>query len=210
MFPRRPYPKKNRGPRANEQIRAAEIRLIGPNGEQIGLVTPQEGLEKAREAGLDLVEISGQVNPPVCKILDLGKHLYEQEKKERASRKKQKVVEVKEIKMSPKIEEHDYQTKLRNARRFLERGDKVKFRMFFRGREITHAERGKEVVKRFVEDLDDIAEIERDEGLQGNMIHVHFSPLKPSVKKAKKEAREAQEAKAAAEAKENEVQVEDK
>lgn len=177
--------------RSNEQIRVPEIRLIGAAGEQIGVVATEVGLEKAREAGLDLVEVTAQSKPPVCKILDLGKYLYSLDKKEKESRKKQKTVDVKEIKMTSKIEAHDYQTKLRNARRFLERGDKVKLRVFFRGREITHAERGKDLVKRFCGDLDDISEIERDEGLQGNAIHVYFMPARGKKKVAKeKEAGE--------------------
>ena len=122
--------------RANERIRSPQIRLIGAAGEQFGIVTPQEGLQRAQEAGLDLVEVAGATVPPVCRIMDLGKYLYTLGKKEKESRKKQKTIDIKEVKMTTKIDEHDYQTKLRNARRFIERGDKVKLVVFFRGREI--------------------------------------------------------------------------
>jgi len=162
--------------RANEQIRVPQIRLIGPEGEQLGIVTPKEGLIKAEEAGLDLVEVAPNVKPPVCRILDLGKYLYSLSKKEKESRKKQKVIDVKEIKMTSKIEEHDYQTKLRSARNFLERGDKVKMTMFFRGREITHSELGKKILARFIEDIADIGEVERNDGLEGNAIHIYLQP----------------------------------
>ena len=112
--------------RSNEQIRASEIRLIGADGQQVGVVPTKEGLEQAQAAGLDLVEIAPMVKPPVCRIMDMGKYLYSLSKKEKESRKKQKFVDVKEVKMCAKIAENDYQTKLRNARKFIERGDKVK------------------------------------------------------------------------------------
>ena len=162
--------------RANEQIRVPQIRLIGASGEQIGIVPTKEGLRRAQEEGLDLVEVAPNVKPPVCRILDLGKYLYSLSKKEKESRKKQKVIEVKEIKMTSKIEEHDYQTKLRSARKFVERGDKVKLTLFFRGREITHANLGEKVVQRFIQDLSDIGEVERNDGLEGNAIHMYFTP----------------------------------
>src|SRR3989338_7958709 len=126
--------------RRNERIRSPQIRLIGSDGRQIGIVSPQEGVVKAREEGLDLVEISPTAKPPVCRILDFGKYLYTLEKEEKQARKKQHVIQLKEVKVSPKIKEHDYQTKLRSAIKFLERGDKVKMSMYFRGREITHVE----------------------------------------------------------------------
>ncbi|MBI3316988.1 MAG: translation initiation factor IF-3 [Candidatus Omnitrophica bacterium] len=160
--------------RANEQIRSPQIRLINSKGEQIGIVPIKEGLRRAQEEGLDLVEVAAQVRPPVCRILDLGKYLYSLEKKEKEARKKQKVIDVKEVKMTCKIEEHDYQTKLRNARKFIERGDKVKLTLFFRGREITHFDLGERIVSRFSQDISDVAELERNEGLEGNALHLYF------------------------------------
>lgn len=169
--------------RANERIRSPQIRLIGAAGEQFGIVTPQEGLQRAQDAGLDLVEVAATTNPPVCRIMDLGKYLYTLGKKEKESRKKQKVIDIKEVKMTTKIESHDYQTKLRNARRFIERGDKVKLVVFFRGREIVYADKGRALVDRFVQDLSDIAMIERDDGLEGKAIQVYLMKITPVKKK---------------------------
>ena len=169
--------------RANERIRAAQIRLIGAEGEQFGILTPQEGLLKAQEAGLDLVEVAGGTVPPVCRIMDLGKYLYTLSRKEKESRKKQKTIDIKEVKMTTKIDEHDYQTKLRNARRFIERGDKVKLVVFFRGREIVYVGKGRALVARFVEDLSDIAMVERNAGLEGKAILLYLTRIAPVKKK---------------------------
>ena len=169
--------------RANERIRAAQIRLIGAAGEQFGVMTPQEALVKAQEAGLDLVEVAGATVPPVCRIMDLGKYLYTLEKKEKESRKKQKTIDIKEVKMTTKIGEHDYQTKLSNARRFIERGDKVKLVVFFRGREIVYVGKGRALVDRFVQDLSDIAVIERNDGLEGKAIMLYLTRSAPVKKK---------------------------
>ncbi len=169
--------------RANERIRAAQIRLIGAAGEQFGILTPQEGLLKAQEAGLDLVEVAGTTVPPVCRIMDLGKYLYTLGKKEKESRKKQKTIDIKEVKMTTKIGENDYQTKLRNARRFIEQGDKVKLVVFFRGREIVYVDKGRKLVARFVQDLADIAMIERNDGLEGKAIMLYLSRIAPVKKK---------------------------
>ncbi len=170
--------------RANDRIRVPQIRLIGSNGQQIGVVTVREGIRMAQEEGLDLVEVAPNVKPPVCRILDLGKYLYSLEKKDREARKKQKTSDLKEVKMTCKIEEHDYQTKLRNARKFIERGDKVKLTMFFRGREITHVDLGQRIINRFIEDISECAEVEKNDGLEGNLIHVYFAPrgLKKTVR----------------------------
>jgi len=169
--------------RANERIRAAQIRLIGAAGEQFGILTPQEGLLKAQEAGLDLVEVAGTTVPPVCRIMDLGKYLYTLGKKEKESRKKQKTIDIKEVKMTTKIGENDYQTKLRNARRFIEQGDKVKLVVFFRGREIVYVDKGRKLVARFVQDLADIAMVERNDGLEGKAIMLYLGRIAPVKKK---------------------------
>lgn len=161
--------------RANDKIRVPQVRLIGSGGEQIGIVNTRDAVIRAQAEGLDLVEVAPNVRPPVCRILDLGKYLYSLSKKEKEARKKQKVIEVKEIKMTPKIEDHDYQTKLRNSRKFIERGDKVKLTLFFRGREITHRELGEAIIKKFTEDLSDIAELEKNDGLEGNAFHLYFT-----------------------------------
>jgi len=142
---------------------------------------------RAEEAGLDLVEVSPTAKPPVCRILDLGKFIYSLEKKEKEAKKKQKTIDVKEVKFSPKIEEHDYQTKLRNSRKFVERGDKVKLTMFFRGREITHMNLGQKIIDRFIQDISDVADMERNDGLEGNMIHLYFiakAPVKKTTGKS--------------------------
>ncbi|HLD50346.1 MAG TPA: translation initiation factor IF-3 [bacterium] len=169
--------------RSNEQIRVPQVRLIGVNGEQIGIVPTRDALRRAQEEGYDLVEVAPLAKPPVCRILDLSKFLYNLSKKEKEARKKQKVILVKEVKMTLKIEEHDYQTKLRNARKFIERGDKVKLTMFFRGREITHADIGRRIIHRFTEDISDVAEVERNGGLEGNAIHLYFTPQAAPAKK---------------------------
>lgn len=160
--------------------------MIGSDGKQIGIVSPQEGVQRAREEGLDLVEISPTAKPPVCRILDFGKYLYTLEKEEKEARKKQHVVQIKELKVTSKIKEHDYQTKLRSAIKFLERGDKVKLTMFFRGREMSHVDLGKIILERFVQDLADLADVEKDFGLEGRMIVILFTPKISTRKKMMK------------------------
>lgn len=183
--------------RSNEQIRVPQVRLIGPDGQQIGVVAIKDALAQAQEAELDLVEVAPTAKPPVCRIIDLGKYIYSLNKKEKASKKKQKVVSVKEIKISPKIEEHDYQTKLRNGRNFIERGDKVKLSMMFRGREITHMDIGRRILDRYKKDVADIAEIERDGRLEGNLIHVYLSPMTAAKRNALKKSQTTTETPAA-------------
>lgn len=178
--------------RANERIRSPQIRLIGSNGEQIGIVPVKDALRRAQEEGLDLVEVAPNVRPPVCRILDLGKYLYSLSKKEKEARKKQKVIDVKEIKLTSKIEEHDFQTKLRNARKFIERGDKVKLTMYFRGREITHMDLGEKIIKRFITEISDVGEVERNDGLEGNAIHLYLTPKAGMKKKTSAEEARAE------------------
>lgn len=162
--------------RINEAIRVPQIRLIGSDGQQMGIVAVAEGIKRAREEGLDLVEIAPLAKPPVCRILDFGKYLYALSKKEKESRKKHKTIEVKEIKLTSKIDEHDYQTKLNHARKFLEKGNKVKLTLFFRGREITHKDRGDKMIDRFTGDLVEWGMIERNDGLEGKAIHLYLAP----------------------------------
>lgn len=154
----------------NEQIAVKEVRLIDEQGEMIGVVSVKEALDRAEEAGLDLVEVSPNAEPPVCKILDYGKYKYEQQKKANEARKKQKVVDVKEVKLRPGIEEHDFQVKLRSARKFLEHGDKVKVTMRFRGREMAHQEIGMEVLTRLQQELQDVSKIDLAPKLEGRQM----------------------------------------
>ncbi|MDP2921341.1 MAG: translation initiation factor IF-3 [Candidatus Omnitrophota bacterium] len=166
--------------RINQRIRVKEVRLIGAESEQMGIVNTQDALQKAEELGLDLVEVAGQSSPPVCRIMDYSKYKYEQEKKEKEARKHQKVVHLKEIKMKPNIEEHDYQVKIHHMRRFLERGDKAKLTMMFRGREMSHLDIGKKVVDRVIADLGEVGEIEKGPMMEGRSIFIYFMP-RPSA-----------------------------
>ncbi|MCM2343622.1 MAG: translation initiation factor IF-3 [Alphaproteobacteria bacterium] len=165
---RRPErPQEEGGLNINDQIRARQVRLIAEDGEQVGVVSIQDALARAEEAGLDLVEISPNAEPPVCKILDYGKYKYEQQKKAAEARKKQKVIEVKELKFRPSIDDHDYQVKIKAARRFLEDGDKVKITLRFRGREMAHLDLGMKVMNRVREELSDLAKVEMDARVEG-------------------------------------------
>lgn len=160
-------------PRINEQIRIREIRVVGSEGEQLGVMSPREALEIAYERHLDLVEIAPTAKPPVCRIMDYGKYRYEQQKREKEARKKQKVFDVKEVKFRPGIEDHDIDVKLKNASRFLGDGDKVKCTIMFRGRELAHPELGEELLKKVSDRLKDIAVVERIPKLEGrNMIMI--------------------------------------
>lgn len=162
--------------RINEGIRVPQIRLIGAKGEQLGIVDVREGVRLAREEELDLVEVAPLAKPPVCRILDFGKFLYALSKKEKESRRKHKTIEIKEIKLTSKIDEHDYQTKLSHARKFLEKGNKIKLTLFFRGREITHMDLGEKVIQRFTGDLSEWGALERNDGLEGKAIHLYIAP----------------------------------
>lgn len=162
--------------RVNENIRAKEVRLVDAEGNQVGVVSVPEALRLAQEAELDLVEVAPEANPPVCRIINFGKFKYSLEKKEKEGKKKNKGSDIKEVKIGVKIGQHDYDTKLRNAVRFLSRGDKVKVTMWFRGREAAHAELGKEVIYRFVKDLEEHGTVERDTGLDGKNIMVMVAP----------------------------------
>ncbi|WP_022706501.1 translation initiation factor IF-3 [Paracoccus zeaxanthinifaciens] len=160
----------------NERIRVAEIRLIGPDGENVGVVPPSVGLQMAQDSGLDLVEISPNAAPPVCKVMDLGKYKYEQQKREAEARKKQKVIEVKEIKFRPGTDIHDYDVKMRNVLKFLEAGDKVKVTLRFRGREMAHQDLGLELLNRVKSDVDEIGKVESMPKLEGRQMVMMISP----------------------------------
>jgi translation initiation factor IF-3 len=160
----------------NERIRAREIRVIGPDGEQLGIMTPQDATRKAREQNLDLVEISATAVPPVCRIMDYGKFLYEQEKKERAAKKNQKQIVLKEVKFSVNVDEHDYVTKRNHVLRFLAEGDKVKASLRFRGREMAHQNLGRRVLERLVTEVGDKGIVEFRPRMEGNTVHVILAP----------------------------------
>ncbi|WP_074554094.1 translation initiation factor IF-3 [Rhodobacter capsulatus] len=176
---RRPHnapPQRETGPRINERIRAPEIRLIGADGENVGVVTPARAMQMAEEAGLDLVEISPTAVPPVCKIMDFGKFKYEQQKKEAEARKKQKVIEIKEIKFRPGTDTHDYEVKMRSVMKFLEEGDKVKVTLRFRGREMAHQQLGMELLNRVVGDVGDAGKVESMPRLEGRQMVMMIAP----------------------------------
>lgn len=160
----------------NEAIRAKEVRLINAEGQQIGIVPLREALQMAEDANLDLVNVAPQAKPPVCRIMDYGKYRYEVQKKEKEARKHQKTIDVKEVRFSSKIEEHDFQTKLRNVIKFLNAGDKVKCSVRFRGREITHADIGKKVLDRVAEETKEISSVERQPKLEGRSMIMILAP----------------------------------
>ncbi|WP_417247205.1 translation initiation factor IF-3 [Celeribacter sp.] len=177
---RRPHnapPTRDTGPRVNERIRAPEIRLIGAEGENVGVVTPARAMDMAAEAGLDLVEISPNANPPVCKIMDYGKFKYEQQKRESEARKKQKTIEIKEVKFRPGTDVHDYQVKMRNVVKFLENGDKVKVTLRFRGREMAHQDLGRQLLERVAEDTKELGKIENMPKMEGRQMIMMIGPL---------------------------------
>ncbi len=160
----------------NERIRAPEIRLIGAEGENVGVVTPSRAMDLALAAGLDLVEISPNATPPVCKIMDFGKFKYEQQKRESEARKKQKVIEVKEVKFRPGTDTHDYDVKLRNVLKFLEKGDKVKITLRFRGREMAHQNLGRELLQRIAEDVKEMGKVENMPKMEGRQMVMMIGP----------------------------------
>lgn len=162
--------------RVNERIRAKEIRVIGEDGEQIGILPVSEGLRLAKEKSFDLVEVAPKASPPVCRIMDFSKYKYDQEKKERLARKKQRVIHIKEIRIKPNIEEHDYQTKLRHLKKFLSRGDKAKITLMFRGREMAHVDVGRQLMDRLIKDLSELAEVEKPPILEGRFMVMFMAP----------------------------------
>ena len=165
--------------RINEEIRAREVRVIGSDGEQLGIMSGREAQQLAYEKHLDLVEIAPTAKPPVCRIMDYGKYRYEQQKREKESRKKQKTFDIKEVKLRPGIEEHDFNVKFKNAVRFLEDGDKVKVTITFRGRELSHPELGEVLLNKMAAQLKEMAVVERQPKLEGKNMIMIVAP-KPS------------------------------
>ncbi|MFA5536285.1 MAG: translation initiation factor IF-3 [Bacillota bacterium] len=162
--------------RVNEEIRVREVRLVGDDGEQLGIMPVRDALRIAQDKGLDLVEVAPNGKPPVCRIMDYGKYRFEQSKRDREARKKQKVINIKEVKFRLAIEEHDFQVKARNAIRFLEAGDKVKVTIMFRGREISHSELGRELCLKLAEQLSDIATVEKPPKVEGRNMTMILVP----------------------------------
>jgi translation initiation factor IF-3 len=158
-------------------IRAREVRVIGPDSEQLGILPRNEALALAQEAGLDLVEVAPNADPPVCRIMDYGKFRYEEQKKKQDAKKRQTIVQIKEIKFRPKTDEHDYQTKLTHIRRFIADGDRCKATIFFRGREIVHKDRGQIMLDRVAEDTKDVARVEQEARAEGRTLHMMLAPL---------------------------------
>ncbi|MBT4566931.1 translation initiation factor IF-3 [Rhodobacteraceae bacterium nBUS_24] len=177
---RRPHnapPSRETGPRVNDRIRCPEVRLIGAEGENVGVVSPERAIELAENAGLDLVEISPNAEPPVCKIMDFGKYKYEQQKRESEARKKQKIIEIKEIKFRPGTDTHDYDVKMRNVFKFLENGDKVKITLRFRGREMAHLNLGRELLERVAEDVQEMGKVENMPKMEGRQMTMMIGPI---------------------------------
>ncbi len=168
------------GVRRNEMIRARELRVIAADGEQLGILQRNDAIALAKEAGLDLVEVASTSEPPVCRIMDYGKFKYEQQKKKQEAKKRQVVVQIKEIKVRPKTDDHDYETKVRHIRRFLEEGDRCKITVFFRGREIVHKDRGMAILERVVQDLADIAKVDQEARAEGRTLQMMLVPKKQS------------------------------
>jgi translation initiation factor IF-3 len=171
-----PQEREASGPRINEHIRVREVRLIDQHGQQAGVMATIDARQKAVDAGLDLVEISPDAQPPVCKILDYGKYKYELQKKAAEARKNQKIVELKEIKVRPGIDDHDYEVKMKSIKRFFEEGDKVKVTLRFRGREMAHSSLGMDVLKRIKADVEAIAKVESEPRFEGRQMVMILAP----------------------------------
>ncbi|RKZ30942.1 translation initiation factor IF-3 [bacterium] len=168
---------KNR-PRANERIRVKKVKVIGPDGNLLGVMPTNVALQKAYDMDLDLVEIAPRENPPICKIIDYGKYLYDLKKKEKEAKKKQMGTQMKEIRFTSRIGEHDYQVKLRHIREFLQDGHRVRISVRFRGREITHKELGQELLEKLIEDTKDISKVDRGPKMEGRFMTLQLVPAK--------------------------------
>ena len=173
-FHRRTKPK---GPKANERIRSPQVQVIGSDGKNLGTLNTQEAINMAKEEGLDLIEISPNTNPPVCKIIDIGKYKYDLQKKANKAKKKQKIINLKEIKLRPVTEIHDYNFKIKNAQKFLTKGDKVKFTVQFRGREMQHTNLGHQLMKRIINDTTKLGTVEIRPKFEGRQMIMIVQPL---------------------------------
>jgi translation initiation factor IF-3 len=187
----------NRDARTNRRIKAREVRLVGVEGEQLGVLPIEQALARAQELGLDLVEVSPMAKPPVCKIMDYGKFKYLEKKKQNEAKKKQVVVQLKEVKLRPRTEEHDYATKIKKVREFLGEANKARITVMFRGREMSHRELGQKVLQRIIEDLRDVAVIESAPRMEGRQMFMILSP-NPRMLQAQRDRAKAQAAQAAA------------
>jgi len=168
---------KARGPKANDRIRAHEVQVIGSDGKNLGTLSTKEAISIAKQEGLDLIEISPNANPPVCKIIDIGKYKYDLQKKANKAKKKQRIINLKEIKLRPVTEIHDYNFKIKNAQKFLKKGDKVKFTVQFRGREMQHTNLGYELMKRITNDTISVGKVEISPKFEGRQIIMIIQPL---------------------------------
>ena len=167
---------KPQGPKANERIKALDVQVIGSEGNNLGVMQLKQAIQMAKDEGLDLIEISPNANPPVCKIMDMGKYKYDLQKKANQAKKKQKTVSLKEIKLRPGTETHDYNFKIKNAKKFISKGDKVKFTVKFKGREMQHVELGKDLMKRIIEDTKDIGKVETHPKFEGRQMIMIIQP----------------------------------
>ena len=168
---------KPQGPRANERIRALDVQVISSDGNNLGAMPLNKAIELAKQEDLDLIEISPNANPPVCKIMDMGKYKYDLQKKANLAKKKQKIVSLKEIKLRPGTEAHDYNFKIKNARKFIGKGDKVKFTVRFKGREMQHTELGKDLMERIIVETKDIAKVESHPKFEGKQMVMIIQPI---------------------------------
>ena len=168
---------KDRGPRSNNRISSPEVQVIASDGENLGILNTNEAISKAKSEGLDLIEIAPNANPPVCKIMDMGKYKYDLQKKANQAKKKQKTVSLKEIKLRPGTETHDYNFKIKNAKKFISKGNKVKFTVKFKGREMQHTELGKDLMNKIIEETKDIAKVESKPKFEGRQMVMIIQPL---------------------------------
>ena len=168
---------KDRGPRSNNRISSPEVQVIGSDGENLGVISTNEAISMARNQGLDLIEIAPNAKPPVCKIMDMGKYKYDAQKKDNLANKKQKIIALKEIKMRPVTETHDYEFKVKNAKKFIAKGDKVKFTIRFKGRELQHSHLGNELMTKIKEDMKEIGKVELHPKFDGKQMIMVIQPL---------------------------------
>src|SRR5512147_1430228 len=187
----------NRDARTNRRIKAREVRVVGPDGEQLGVLPVEQALARAQELGMDLVEVSPMAKPPVCKIMDYGKFKYLEKKKQNEAKKKQVVVQLKEVKLRPRTEEHDYDVKLKKVREFLAEANKARITVMFRGREMSHKELGQKVLQRVIDDLRDVAVIEAAPRVEGRQMFMILAP-NPRMLQAQRDRARAQAAQSAA------------